>query len=54
MPDSKAKREWVKENTIFVGIKLNKNTDADIINYLDGKSKQTEIKRIIRKEIGGN
>lgn len=48
MPDSEAKKAWAKENTVFVGLKFNKNTDADILNALEGKSKQTEIKRLIR------
>lgn len=45
MPDSEAKRRWIAENTIFIGLKLNKHTDAGIIAALDGKARQTEIKR---------
>lgn len=48
MPDSKAKKDWMKENTTFIGIKLNNKTDKDILDYLDGKSKQTEVKRALR------
>lgn len=48
MPDSEAKRRWIAENTIFIGLKLNKHTDADIIAALDGKARQTEIKRLVR------
>lgn len=48
MPDSEAKRKWMKENTTFVGLKFNNNTDADILAALDGKPRQTEIKRLIR------
>lgn len=48
MPESKAKIEWTKENTVHIGVKLNKNTDADILSALEGKAKQTEIKRLIR------
>ena len=48
MPDSQAKRDWTKANTTFIGLKLNNNTDADILSALDGKQKQTEIKRLIR------
>ena len=29
-------------------MKLNHNTDADILAALEGKTKQTEIKRLIR------
>lgn len=38
----------MKENTTFIGLKLNNRTDADILAALDGKSKQSEIKRLIR------
>ena len=48
MPDSQAKRDWIKENTTFVGLKLNHNTDSDILEALQGKQKQTEIKRLLR------
>lgn len=48
MPDSEAKKEWIKKNTDFIGLRLNHNTDADIISALEGKAKQTEIKRLLR------
>ena len=48
MADSQAKREWEKANTTFIGLKLNHNTDADILQALDGKQRQTEIKRLLR------
>lgn len=48
MPDSEAKRAWDAQNTAFVGLKLNRRTDADILEALEGKPKQTEIKRLIR------
>lgn len=37
-----------KVNTVFVGLKLNVNTDKDILAAIDGKPKQTEIKRLVR------
>lgn len=49
MADSQAKKDWEKENTTFIGLKLNNRTDLDILNALDGKQKQTEIKRLIRE-----
>ena len=49
MPDSEAKRQWMAQNTTFIGLKLNNNPDADILAALDGKARQTEIKRLIRK-----
>ena len=44
-----SKTKWDKENTTFVGLKLNNNTDKDILGAIEGKSKQTELKRLIRK-----
>ena len=49
MPDSEAKRQWMAQNTTFIAKKLNNNTDADILAALEGKARQTEIKRLIRK-----
>jgi hypothetical protein len=48
MADSQAKRDWMKENTTFIGLKLNHNTDVDILEALQGKQRQTEIKRLLR------
>lgn len=49
MADSQAKLEWMKQNTTFIGLKLNNKTDSDILGALDGKQKQTELKRLIRE-----
>lgn len=49
MADSQAKRDWMKQHTTFIGLKLNNKTDLDILQALDGKQKQTEIKRLIRE-----
>lgn len=51
MAESKAHREWAKQNTTFIGIKLNNKTDKDILDALKGKPKQTEIKRLLRLAI---
>ena len=48
MADSQAKRDWMKENTTFIGLKLNNKTDSDILEALQGKQRQTEIKRLLR------
>lgn len=41
-----------KENTTRISIKLNKKTDADIIEYLNRKSnKQGQIKEIVRNHL---
>lgn len=49
MPDSEAKKKWIKDNTVFIGLKLQKKTDADILAFLDGKTKQTTIKAALRE-----
>lgn len=43
------KQLWDKQNTVQISIKLQKNTDADILAYLDGKQKQTVIKEALRR-----
>ena len=48
MPESDARKEWTKKNTVHLGIKLQRSTDADILSYLDGKSTQAEIKKALR------
>ena len=40
--------KWDKQNTVFIGIKLQKSTDSDIIEYLQDKPKQTTLKKAIR------
>lgn len=52
----KAAVKYNKEKTILVSIRLNKETDEDIIEILDffsnnGMSKQGYIKRLIRADI---
>lgn len=54
MSETQARKEWTKENTTFVGLKLNNRTDKDILDALEGKPKQTEIKRLIRQGMKQN
>jgi len=52
IPDSEAKKKWDKENTVFVGIKLFKATDTDILQKLENvPNRQGYIKSVIRKDI---
>ena len=51
MYESEAKRKWQKENTVQISVKLQKTTDKDILDYLDGKQKQTVIKAALREYI---
>ena len=48
MMESEARKKWIKENTVFIGIRLQKSTDADILKFLEGKRNQTEIKKALR------
>ena len=41
-------KKYDKNHTVFIGLKLNLKTDEDILRAIDGKAKQTEIKRLIR------
>lgn len=48
----KASQRYKKANIRRIVLSLNKNTDEDIITYLEAKNNvQGEIKRLIRKEI---
>ena len=46
---SEKRKAWEKENTAVISIKLQRSTDADILRYLDGQSKQTVIKAALRE-----
>ena len=49
MGDRQAHIDWMKENTVHIGMRLQKSTDADILAALEGaESKQGEIKRLMR------
>jgi len=43
-----AKERYDKANTRFIGLKLNIKSDKDILDALEGKPKQTELKRLVR------
>lgn len=44
-------KKYNDANTVVISIRLNKKTDQDIFKALEGKKKQTEIKRLIRKSL---
>ena len=56
----KRKAEWDKKNTVMTSVKLQYSTDGDILQFLEGKQKQTVIKLALREYIknhpeeGGN
>lgn len=48
----RAQAKYDKDNTVQVTLKLNKKTDADIIEYLNScTNKQGYIKELIRTDI---
>lgn len=48
----KSKTAWDKANTVYIGLKLNKHTDADILDALDPyRPTQTQIKEWIREAL---
>lgn len=51
--DRRAIKKFNKEKTTVVSLRLNKNTDADILAHLDGlsESKMGYIKRLIRADM---
>ena len=54
MPDSTAKKEWMKKNSVMVSVKFMNKSDAALIEYLDaqkqsGKERSAVIKRAIKE-----
>lgn len=47
----KATAKYKAKSILQKKVELNKNTDQDIISWLDGKSFSTYIKALIRKDI---
>lgn len=62
MPETKSqakytayKTAWDRQNTKQYKLKLNKNTDADLITWLDSiENKQSYLKDLIRADIEKN
>ena len=43
------RQQWQKDHTVLVALRLNRNTDGDIISAIENvQSKQGEIKRLVR------
>lgn len=54
MDSSKAAYKWDRANTTRIGLKLQNNTDRDILAVLDRiGNKQGYIKRLIRDDLNG-
>lgn len=54
MDSSKAAYKWDRANTTRIGLKLQNNTDRDILSVLDRiGNKQGYIKQLIRDDLNG-
>lgn len=51
MPDSEAKKRWMKENFWTLSLKIHRKYDADIVEFLEkcGDEKQKCIKAALRE-----
>lgn len=55
MPDSEAKKAWMKENSKMYGIKVMKRTEPDIFEFLTKQEQPaTAIKKAIREYIANH
>ena len=48
---SQAKQDWMKANSRMVSVRIMKNTEADIYEFLQGKEAATIIKKALREYI---
>ena len=49
MPESEAKTRWMRENSTNLTIKFMHKSDADILAFLEGKTKAAVIKAALRE-----
>lgn len=54
MPESEKKKAWMAANTVQATAKLNRNTDADIIEYFGDKIPASVIKSALREYIANH
>ena len=48
---SKAKQDWMKENSKVYGVRVMKNTEKDLWDYLQGKEAAKNFKAALREYI---
>jgi hypothetical protein len=54
-PETEAHKQWVKKNTVFIGIRLQNGTDRELIDFLSAQpSKQGAIKTALREYIANH
>ena len=54
MSDSEAKKLWMKQHTITAAVKLNRNQDADLIEYYGGRVTGGDIRQALREYMGNH
>ena len=47
----RAEKKYKANETVFYGLRLNRNTDADLIKMLEGKNKSAIIKEALRLKL---
>ena len=47
----RAEKKYKSNQTVFYGIRLNRKTDADLIQMLEGKNKNAIIKEALRLKL---
>ena len=45
----RAQYKWQKKATVMISVRLQKGSDADILEYLQGEARQTVIKKALRE-----
>lgn len=50
VPDSKAKKDWMRENTRVFAVKVMKRTESDLLEFLEKQERpSTTIKNALRE-----
>lgn len=45
MPDNEKKKEWMKENSVMIPLKIMKRTEGDILSFLQTETEKTGMAR---------
>ena len=54
-PETESHKKWVRDNTVFIGIRLQNNKDKKLIEFLSAQtSKQGAIKTALREYIANH
>ena len=48
MPDAPSKKRWDAENVLIYTVKFMRRTDADVIDFLQGKNRRDTILKVVR------